>query len=539
MNKDKIIFIITIVLSMFISCKNESLKKLDQLNAESVIIKPSNLGHVQADFCSINSEDIKPDLKLVFAIDQSGSNKQGVYGNPGNDPVGNRRFAPLVDFVTSVVEDDPGVYLSLLTFNTQVVHSSPFVNDHRVFANQVNQIWHEDRSTNPSVPRDFGYTDFITVINAISQNIQSDIEQNCQPGFKRQIFYNTMLVSDGFPYLSSDQPQSSSAILRAIDQLVIIPEKYKNCVLKIIVHTGLYYNPSPSSALPDSDYNMAKQLMTDMATHGFGSYNEFPQSIDFGVFAVPERKVKYLLRDLFLKNMNTVWEGGQLRYDTDMDGLSDKLEIQIGSNPNQKDSDGNGVSDLVEYKVFNRPCRDDRCSPKASNVFHLNLCKEFIYTEDSIGIISYNDNDHDGLNDCEEKLLKSRSDLFSTNGSWVPDLLSLLSGMNLVGDPNEMEMDWDWDGLSNYQEIKTGMPLLIQNSKINGLQYQKYNLQLTLQDKSKECYHLDVSNIIVLSPNDLMRLYVMDGSVALDNRKIIRVVDHRLNNYELKLESLE
>jgi hypothetical protein len=238
---------------------------------------------------------------------------------------------------------------------------------------------------------------------------------------------------------------------------------------------------------------------------------------------------------VIVKNMNTVWEGGQLNYDQDMDGLSDQLEAQLGSKADKKDSDGNGVSDFVEYKVFGQPCRDSACSPAGANEFQLTLCKAFAYTTNPDGTISYPDSDKDGLNDCEEKLLQSNPNNFSTNGSWVPDYLMLLNGLNLLVPPGEVAQDWDYDGYTNYQEIKGGTPVNIPNTQLPGLQLQSYNLVLTSQTATQECYHLDVTNILSVTPTDTLRVYEMDGNVALDTRRYLRTIDLPMSSYNLTI----
>src|SRR5690606_3266725 len=143
-------------------------------------------------------------------------------------------------------------------------------------------------------------------------------------------------------------------------------------------------------------------LLNEMSITGDGDFLEFGagQEIDFSRFAIPIRISRFALKDLWIVNSNAVWDGNTMIADSDADGLSDRLEREIGSDPYNYDSDGNGVGDGVEYRVSGdtRACAGTPCSPATASPY--TTCRSLAT---STNPIRYPDTDQDFLNDCEEK----------------------------------------------------------------------------------------------------------------------------------------
>ncbi len=110
-----------------------------------------------------------------------------------------------------------------------------------------------------------------------------------------------------------------------------------------------------------------------------------------------------------------------LLMDTDLDGLPDPNEYQMGSNPNDPDTDDDGLSDYEEWRGF---------SPK-TNWAHF-------------------DTDLDGLPDGTEISFGSNPNVIDTDQDGLTDL----EEFNLGTDPRNA--DTDDDGLSDYEEHLKG-----------------------------------------------------------------------------------
>ena len=522
-------------------------------------------GELHADFCSRRPDILEPTLKIVFLVDQSAGNRLGANGVVGSDVGGERRFLPIIDFLSTVIGEDPTVFISALTFNSSIENSIPLgpsnfplnstsTTPGTYFAqnsppnigitNWVNQTLAQDKSITPNLPLDQGESDFVMALTNLTNLVQNDMAVSC-PNATQKIIYSVMMVSDGFPFLNGT-PQATSDVMNALNNYLNVPTQYQNCVQQMLLSTGLYFNPpnagkwtpptgdicqddltSPGSDL-SADINNAKNLMCQMAKAGGGNFNLFPEAINYAEFAQPVRKVKYTVRDVIVKNMSTAWSNGTLVPNKYMSPLA-----------TLKDSDNNGVSDLVELSVFGRPCQDAHCNPDDATQFNENICKNIKNSTNSNGSFTYIDTDGDGLNDCEEKLLQSDILKFSTNESWVPDILMFLNNMNLAGLPAELQLDPDLDGLTNYQEIKGSTPPSYPNTLIQGLTPIDYKVRMTAQTSSQECYHVDVSNILVLSPSDTVELFVTDGSQAINVNRTLRTKTIQLNNYEAQISNAD
>ncbi|WP_455391952.1 DUF4129 domain-containing protein [[Eubacterium] cellulosolvens] len=115
--------------------------------------------------------------------------------------------------------------------------------------------------------------------------------------------------------------------------------------------------------------------------------------------------------------------------DSDFDGLSDRLERAIGTQPFDDDSDSDGVPDAMEFESWSLPFNQDSDGDNLTD-------EEELY----IGTSSYmNDSDMDKLSDFEELVTDPT----------VPD-----TNKNLVLDGDEVYADdIDRDGLPNLLEL--------------------------------------------------------------------------------------
>src|SRR5690606_15787912 len=112
-----------------------------------------------------------------------------------------------------------------------------------------------------------------------------------------------------------------------VDNLNVIQQNERLLVDGIQVNTAYYYEAPVDTA--------AQDLLGEMSITGNGDFLEFGsgQEIDFSRFSVPTRVSRFSLKEIWMVNANSVWEGERLIGDTDADGLSDVLERTLGSDP--------------------------------------------------------------------------------------------------------------------------------------------------------------------------------------------------------------
>jgi hypothetical protein len=123
--------------------------------------------------------------------------------------------------------------------------------------------------------------------------------------------------------------------------------------------------------------------------------------------------------------------------DSDADGLTDREEIDLGTDPQKRDTDDDGVGDKVELlleTVGLNPTEPDEPA----------VCDQI----ESPTL----DTDGDGLTDCEEALLRLDATLFDSDADGTPDLLEFLGGTNFL--ENDILVDSDFDGENNGLEIR-------------------------------------------------------------------------------------
>ncbi len=513
----------------------------------------------RAEFCTQDPEAIKPELKYIFLVDQSTSNQTLDDGNAGTDPTGERRFKPIEIFMNELLadnEDDNSIYFSLITFNTYarvrpltepgVIPDPPFAQASS-FASKVNsmaalihQVMKEP---------DEGYTRYGEAMRVARELINKDIEKSKadslaqgQAGkLPRSSVYAIFLISDGLPKVSdiqSENEQERADAIAAAEKLVRIDPADKAYVDKIVLNAGFYFNGDTEAYSP-SQVAAISAFMTDLVNgpdavdpkDDLGAFVTFPGHIDFLRFAPPERLRRFIVKDVTLRNLNAVWEDGLLRRDSDQDGLSDALELKIGTDPLKRDTDGDGVSDRVEFSTM--PCTEGDCQARIFNAFHGSICSSVKPADTSVRPVPYGDRDRDGLNDCEEIILKTNPDSFHSNGSWIPDWLQFVSGLNPNVAHSVLESDPDQDGLTTAREIKLNTPIMTANTELNGVPPTSYKLTKLSETSTRTCYQLEVDGIVFSRESDEFALYLTQGTSVLESRDILRVARARISGGKL------
>ena len=509
------VWILSLALSLAIGFQNCADRNL-KLSKSVASVSP------KVSFCTSPSDSIRSNLKFIFLVDRSGSNQtnfrilpdnslDGPY--PGTDPNGIRRFAALQDFVRNFQGgDDQYIYWSMVGFSSTATRDQGFTNNRAGF---LGFLQNEELQT-PSL--DGGFTNYTDALDEGLQMIMEDVaaQQNADPQISSN--YVIFFVSDGVPRVDTTTP-TQTEVNAVIQSYFSYQDANRDLVEGVQINTAYYYE--------DFDDPNAQALLSNMSIEGRGEFLQFGagETIDFTRFAIPLRISRFELKEFWVHNSNTVWEGPDLLQDTDADTLSDSLERTLGSDPNSYDTDGNGVGDGVEYRSSGKtsPCQNLDCSYVGTPY---STCAQFV---ERAAPPFFNDRDNDYLNDCEERLLGTEFDNPDTNFDYIPDQLAFVSQTNMIQVSNAGLLDPDNDGFSDYQELKQNTPLRFNNRSVNGFKKLKVVSEIQSQSVQQDCFQFAVDDLGFINRDDRIRVYLMENTQTLSEKRIMRTAEKPLN----------
>ena len=231
----------------------------------------------------------------------------------------------------------------------------------------------------------------------------------------------------------------------------------------------------------------ARELLGGMARLGEGVFRDFSaaEEIDFLGFDQLSVRREKALKNLLVVNRSTVLdEDGRLVPDSDADGLADDPEFDAGLSRTSADTDGDGFSDLLESRLSRGGFDPATSTPGCASA------------------LDREDLDGDGLRTCEERFLRTSTDLFDSDADGVPDGVELRAGT----DPSvaDAEEDLDLDGVRNGDEIRVGTD----PGRDEGLDRTQVALRyrtddLGVRDDGRRCYRFDVRNVRLRTPRGL------------------------------------
>lgn len=407
---------------------------------------------LEATVCAPESVQVDVGHKILFVVDTSFSNS---WTDP-DDAGMPRRERAVRDAIAANI-DEPNVAFGIITFSDEPRRQTfGFTRDLDVLNGAAANIGNAQGGTN--------YSDTLwTMIDFIT----TDVEQ-LAPAEAARTRYWVYWLSDGFPTVGVTEPD---ALLPGVDYLLA---SLRDRVAEIQVNTA--YLVAPNISLPPEELaslGAAQDLLEDMSEQGNGSYLNIPAGETFN-FEIDPTPIGYsfVLAEVIANNRNAAFGEEIPRIDSDGDGVPDSDERPAGLNPLDPDTDGDGISDGVELRL------SDRLNPLVDE----GLCK------------STDDDDNDGLNNCEEKLLGSVFTLVDSDDDQLPDVLEVAAG-TFPSFP-EGPTDTDDDGIRDYDEVIKHLPVGLPNvpEHINrwGYQYETYEV---VGEADRPCYSITVKNI--------------------------------------------
>jgi hypothetical protein len=184
-------------------------------------------------------------------------------------------------------------------------------------------------------------------------------------------------------------------------------------------------------------------ILGDMARAGQGEWaQQTPATLDFMAIDVERPGNRLVLRQIVVANDNALLRGSAPEPDSDGDGLTDAEERKLGTDPGNPDTDGDGVRDGIEVRLASPGSAFD---PLVAATFQQCLTLTDLTA----------DHDLDGLNDCEEAVLRTDPYLVDSDRDGVPDLVEVRLGGNPLVD--DRLVDGDMDGIPNGEEVATGL----------------------------------------------------------------------------------
>lgn len=406
---------------------------------------------VEGDLCTTSPGKIVYTTRILFLIDCSDSMRW-------NDPDGKRADA-IREMVTKY-QNEEAVLFGILRFGTTVEVETP------IFTKDSTELFAAlDPIQDPLDPKQFlGGTDYVAVLRAASDFILKDQVTNTQI---QDAAYITVFIADGAPQASDFDP--AVTVTKIFDQVRTLHSM--GAILDTIMLSKEAMGVPPEFI----------DVLPDMAAEGGGQYRELSGAQTISAVLGDILDLSKLLRVFDLRqfvayNMNALaYEtNGKITIepDSDGDGLADVRELELRTSPINGDTDGDLIGDLVEIEVGSDPTATER---------HGLPPEEFV------------DDDHDGLNNYEEKLLGTRPDAFDSDRDGLPDGLELRARANpMLADERG---DYDEDIVPNVDEIRGHTLTRIDDKTVRESISYRYEVFKTGRNVGTYCYHFQVDNI--------------------------------------------
>ncbi len=431
-------------------------------------------------FLTESPDEIQFPVKVLFAIDCSGSMGAVVNGVAGGADPYNLRIEAVRDFIAEYNTNE-NTSFEVMLWNTDVTNVTVGAGGDPGFTKDIVELESVLDSVNNT-----SMTDYLGTLDAIYADIYNDIIDTTNEDNLIRTKYIVVFLSDGLPNTGNGRGQQTDDNIW--EKVTSIAEMIdENGVGGFNFHTSLLLGLFDGLPLAQEE---AETTLEGMADRGEGQFSLFDsaESIDFINIIDMRLTLEYKLKYFVAYNYN-VRPGVELTYvDSDGDGLTDEEEQQHQTDPTIADTDGDGLGDFFEVKL-------------SSPGYELNPlladspCPQLVTDQ-------YPDTDNDGLNDCEEFVKGTNRRIVDTDRDGIPDGIEFLAGTN----PLEVQYttDADFDGAQDWLEIHEHTNVMSNDPKIRDL-YRYKNVivdeglvsidQGSGSQSYVRQYHFNISNI--------------------------------------------
>jgi hypothetical protein len=254
-----------------------------------------------------------------------------------------------------------------------------------------------------------------------------------------------------------------------------------------------------SATIPAQVRLDAENLLGDMARDGGGVFRTFEanEQINFFYLDFTSFIRTFVLKSFIISDVNA--RPGRSKVDTDGDGLSDEEEVGPGTDPRKADTDGDGFNDLLEVRL-----RDAGFNP--------------LYPGDADCVQpgDRDDDDGDGLLNCEERFIGTNPRLVDSDADGVPDDLEFRFGSNPVA--ADFLADSDFDGGDNGNEVLAHTDPQVNDSADFSIIGYRYTVDALPPNDPKQrhtCYTFRTDNITMAPTLNATGLTLGTNSVVL------------------------
>ena len=493
---------------------------------------------IHADFLTEDPENIIFPVKVLFAIDCSGSMGGTAGGTTGgSDPEGLRLDA-VREFVNTYNTDEyPNVSFEVMLWNLSVMdttyndtHQPGFTRS----ATEINRVL--DGANNQSM------TDYLGTLDAIRADIENDIHRTAQQAGGADTLVRTKYIvlffSDGLPNVPDGEggsmTQSDADIWNRVEELDEMINE--NGVGGFNFHTFLLsslFGPGD-----EVDMDRAINTLQQMAYRASGVFMEFQnaEAIDFVNVTDMRLTAEYTIEFALAFNQNVKPGTDLVHVDSDGDWFTDVEELLAGTDPQLPDTDNDGMGDFFEIKVSSP---QQELDPLVAD----SPCQA---SPDGL----WPDTDLDGLTDCEEYVKGTNRYITDTDQDGIPDGVEFYMGTNPLVD--ELTKDSDFDGNPDWLEVRAHTNVTANDPQVrrdNSYQYNLIDLGFPRDEQTGSLmamrqYELTISNIDImntlgysvgdityLEPGDnIIRVYIAQRPADLPNSPLIfRVAEIQIN----------
>lgn len=478
---------------------------------------------ISGEVCTSPSEDLSYPLRVLFVVDGSESMEVTDPPDPETEEsgrqravretwqrlleesrgdaetrVGIMRFSAQAEFLTGEDTDNDGVRDSYFTQRAELLEAA------------TDKLSLTDRTTN-----------YINALDKVYLALRTEALRADTEALGRSR-YVVIFISDGLP--SDGANNNNGSISSQLELKITEIRKLRQLfgVGEINLHT-LFLSTEEGLALDQS----AQVLLDRMAEIGEGSYRSFPSGERLNFLHIELSRIKrlYSLKALVPVTSHIVqgidqqptslgneWNTttfidadqdgapscGEPMSDSDMDGLADLYELRMGTDPLKYDSDGDGLNDRLEW-LFRRSGLDPLDATDAS-------CDP-----DMVGI---QDTDGDGLNDCEESFFGSLANRVDSDDDGIPDSVEFRFGTSPQQD--ERQGDLDWDGTETAVEVLNGFDPLCDDAPIRSRVGYAREVEENGVREQRSCYTFSVRSLPALSSK-----LTEEAPVAVDHNRVL------------------